>query len=210
MEDERVSADGRRGNLLCTLPPVPFVTWQGRLNSYDQYRLGPDLLVAPVLMPGATSRDVYFPKGRWWALEDVACVVDGPGFVEVAAPLERIPLFVRAGTVIPRYIHEPQHLKGPAPEEMELFIYPGPSQKSLWIAENGFDIQIDYTVTAEKHTLTINPVPISFTIWLMDRRATKVESTRDALLTWEVFDRDTMISGDAAAGVDVWYQSLPD
>ncbi len=171
----------------------------------DQYMLGADVLVAPILMPGATSRHVYFPKGRWWALEDATYIVDGPGFVEVAAPLERIPLFARAGAVIPRYIHAPQHLKGPSPEEMELFIYPGESRKSLRIAENGFDIQIDYIVTAEQRALTINPVPLTCTVWLMDTRAAKIQSARDALTTWEVFDLDTMINLDAAGGVDIRY-----
>ncbi|MFN2284516.1 MAG: TIM-barrel domain-containing protein, partial [Anaerolineae bacterium] len=116
----------------------------------DQYMLGADLLIAPVLTSGATSRYIYFPAGRWWALEDVACVVEGPHFVEVAAPLERIPIFARAGAVIPRYVHEPQHLKTPVPKDMELFIYPGPSRKSLCVAENGFDIQIEYAATPER------------------------------------------------------------
>jgi hypothetical protein len=88
---------------------------------------------------------------------------------------------------------------------MELFIYPGPSQKSLRIAENGFDIQIEYTATAERRVLTINPVPLTVTIWLMDSRAEKIQSARDALTTWEVFDHDTMINLDAAAGVDIRY-----
>ena len=63
----------------------------------DQYMLGPDLLVAPVLTAGATSRYVYFPKGRWWALEDVTCAIDGPGFVEVAALVGPHPGFCPGG-----------------------------------------------------------------------------------------------------------------
>lgn len=169
----------------------------------DQYMLGADVLVAPILTPGATSRFVYFPTGRWWALEDAACVIEGPGFVEVAAPLERIPLFVRAGAVIPRYIHNPQHLKTPAPDEMEIAIYPGASYKSLRIAENGFDIQIDYTAAAAQRALTINPVPLTFTLWLMDTRAEKIQSAHDALALWEVFDHDTMIALDASDGIDI-------
>lgn len=172
----------------------------------DQYMLGADLLIAPILTPDATSRYVYFPAGRWWALEDVTCAIDGPGFVEVAAPLEHIPIFVRAGAVLPRYIHNPQHLKTPAPEEMEIFIYPGESHKSLRIAENGFDIEIAYTATAEKHALTIAPVPLTFTVWLMDTRIAKVQSARDALTTWEVFERDTLVNLDAAAGVEVFFE----
>lgn len=65
----------------------------------DQYLVGPDLLVAPVLARGVTSRSVYLPAGRWrayWTNE----VVDGRRWVPVAAPVDRIPLFVRDGASV--------------------------------------------------------------------------------------------------------------
>ncbi|HVR43732.1 MAG TPA: TIM-barrel domain-containing protein [Thermoanaerobaculia bacterium] len=64
-----------------------------------QYLFGPDLLVAPMIRPG-TSRSVYLPPGTWydyWTREERR----GPGTIEVAAPLDRIPLFVRAGAILP-------------------------------------------------------------------------------------------------------------
>jgi sulfoquinovosidase len=60
----------------------------------DQYLLGPSLLVAPLLEPGATEREVGLPAGRWvdaWR----GGVFDGPEAVSVPAPIEEIPLFVR-------------------------------------------------------------------------------------------------------------------
>lgn len=65
-----------------------------------QYMLGPSLLVAPVLEEGATKKRVYFPAGlwtNWWSGTEHG----GPGWVEVSAPLERLPLFVREGTLLP-------------------------------------------------------------------------------------------------------------
>ncbi len=65
-----------------------------------QYMLGPSLLVAPVLEQGATTKRVYLPAGlwtEWWSGE----VRRGPGWVEVDAPLERLPLLVREGTLLP-------------------------------------------------------------------------------------------------------------
>ena len=62
---------------------------------HDQYLLGTDLLVAPVLDEGDTRR-VMFPRGRWtdfWTGE----VVEGGLTKTVAAPLGRIPVYVRAG-----------------------------------------------------------------------------------------------------------------
>jgi len=67
----------------------------------DQYLLGPDLLVAPVFAAGATQRAVYFPSGEWIDFDDASKVYDGPRWHTVPAPLERIPLFRRAGATLP-------------------------------------------------------------------------------------------------------------
>ena len=62
----------------------------------DQFLLGPDILVAPVYKPGATSRDAYLPAGSDWI--DVATKQLRPGgtTLRATAPLTRIPLWVRA------------------------------------------------------------------------------------------------------------------
>lgn len=63
----------------------------------DEYRLGPDLVVAPVLRQGVTSRPVHVPPGRWrdhWS----GRVLTGPATVEMPAPVEEIPLLERAGS----------------------------------------------------------------------------------------------------------------
>lgn len=64
-----------------------------------QFLFGPDLLVAPIYRPGS-HRSVYIPDGRWidyWS----GAAFEGPRTVEVEGPLERIPLFVRAGAILP-------------------------------------------------------------------------------------------------------------
>ncbi len=63
----------------------------------DQFMFGPDLLVAPVLYEGARSRDVYLPAGTAWTDERV----DGGQRITADAPLERIPLYLRAGRQLP-------------------------------------------------------------------------------------------------------------
>lgn len=67
----------------------------------DQFLLGADLLVAPVLKEGQVSREVYFPKGSdwidWWSGRRHK----GGTQAKIAAPLDRLPLFVRAGAVVP-------------------------------------------------------------------------------------------------------------
>jgi alpha-D-xyloside xylohydrolase len=67
----------------------------------DQYMFGPSILVAPVTDFKARQREVYLPQGSRWFDFYSGKVVDGGQVVNVAAPLERIPLFVREGSIIP-------------------------------------------------------------------------------------------------------------
>jgi alpha-D-xyloside xylohydrolase len=67
----------------------------------DQYMLGPAFLVAPVTEQGATSRDVYLPAGSdwydWWTDRRYP----GGQTIRADAPIERMPIFVRAGSIVP-------------------------------------------------------------------------------------------------------------
>ncbi|HJB42682.1 MAG TPA: glycoside hydrolase family 31 protein [Candidatus Gemmiger avicola] len=63
----------------------------------DEYCFGPDLLVAPVLEPGAQSRPVYLPAGASWTELHTGAVYAGGQTVAAAAPLATIPVFLRDG-----------------------------------------------------------------------------------------------------------------
>ena len=65
----------------------------------DQWIIGPGLLVAPVVS-GQASRDVYLPEGAWYDFW-TGKRYDGHQRIEVRPSLEQIPLFVRAGTLLP-------------------------------------------------------------------------------------------------------------
>jgi alpha-glucosidase len=67
----------------------------------DQFLAGGDLLVAPVLHEGRSSRDVYFPKGDAWIDWWTGSRHEGGTSAKIAAPLERLPLFIRAGASVP-------------------------------------------------------------------------------------------------------------
>lgn len=81
----------------------------------DELLFGPALLAAPVLAPGQRARDVYLPAGSWidlWRavhyqeatgelVVDAPTVTTGATTLTVPAPLEELPLFVRAGSVLP-------------------------------------------------------------------------------------------------------------
>lgn len=65
-----------------------------------QFLWGDDLLVAPVTRAGATAWPVYVPVGVWYDFWTGARH-EGPGGVTVEAPLDRLPLLVRAGAIVP-------------------------------------------------------------------------------------------------------------
>ena len=67
----------------------------------DQYMFGPDVLVAPILHKGDTSRKVYLPEGAKWKDVNSGEVFNGGQWINYDAPLEVIPLFLKYGANIP-------------------------------------------------------------------------------------------------------------
>ncbi|MGD0198293.1 MAG: TIM-barrel domain-containing protein [Solirubrobacteraceae bacterium] len=63
----------------------------------DQFMFGPDVLVAPVTVQGMRERDVYLPVGASWLDAWTGEPVAQTGWFKAAAPLERIPVYLRAG-----------------------------------------------------------------------------------------------------------------
>jgi alpha-D-xyloside xylohydrolase len=89
----------------------------------DEYMLGPAFLVAPVTEQGATSRPVYLPQGHDWYNFWTRERVRGGQTIRVDAPIDVLPLFVRAGSILPlgapiESTHEAQKIE-------RLSVYPG-------------------------------------------------------------------------------------
>jgi alpha-D-xyloside xylohydrolase len=77
----------------------------------DQYMFGPAFLVSPVYEYEARTRDLYLPKGTSWYDFYNGEVFAGGQHIKAAAPLNRMPLFVRAGSIVPtgvdiQYVNE--------------------------------------------------------------------------------------------------------
>lgn len=75
----------------------------------DQYLWGRDVMVAPVMEQGADRRQVRFPSGRWVDINNPSTVYDGDTTVTVDAPLHVLPLFARAGALIPKADYRMKH-----------------------------------------------------------------------------------------------------
>ncbi|HTW60548.1 MAG TPA: TIM-barrel domain-containing protein [Terracidiphilus sp.] len=89
----------------------------------DEYMFGPAFLVAPVTDQGSTSRQVYLPAGTDWYNYWTNERVRGGQTITVSAPIDTIPLFVRAGSIVPlgtriESTHDPQSIA-------QVRVYPG-------------------------------------------------------------------------------------
>ena len=99
-----------------------------------EYLFGPAFLVAPVYEPGADSRTVYLPDGTDWYDFNSGEKLAGGRSIEAAAPLVRMPLFVRAGSVVPTG-PAIQHTSADPDAPLTLNVYTG--------ADGAFDIYED-------------------------------------------------------------------
>src|SRR5205823_324406 len=72
------------------------------LNIGDQYLFGPAIMVNPVTTAGATTRSVYLPAGsKPWFNFWTGATSPASQRIEVPAPIETLPLFIRPGSILP-------------------------------------------------------------------------------------------------------------
>ena len=104
-------------------------------NMGDEYMFGPALLVAPVTDQGATTRSVYLPAGTDWYNFWTNEKVHGGQTITVAAPIDTIPLFVRAGSILP--LGSPVESTNEKQEIAKLRVYPGADADGLIYQDDG-------------------------------------------------------------------------
>ncbi len=92
-------------------------------NVGDEFMFGPSLLVAPVVKQGAVHRSVYLPKAAAWYDFWTGKKIAGEQEIEADAPLDRIPLFAPAGSILPLGSNIEYAEQNSDP--VELRIYPG-------------------------------------------------------------------------------------
>ncbi|MGB2665069.1 MAG: TIM-barrel domain-containing protein [Candidatus Acidiferrum sp.] len=101
----------------------------------DEYMWGRNLLVAPVVEKGAATRQVYLPRGGWydfWTGERV----DGGRQIERTVDLETIPIYVRAGSLLPLGPVK-QYVSEKVDEALSLSVYPGADTSFLLYEDDG-------------------------------------------------------------------------
>lgn len=132
------------------------------LSISDQFMFGPALMACPVYEYKARSREVYFPEGAEWYDFYSGKRYEGGQARKVAAPYERMPLYVRAGAIIP-FGPEIQHTAELPAEEITLYVYAGADGKFTLYEDEGVNYNyekgaysmIDFTYDDSARTLTI-------------------------------------------------------
>lgn len=103
-------------------------------NMSDEWLMGPSLLAAPILTPDG-RRLIYLPQDDWYPFESNV-PVKGKRTIEVTVGLDEIPLYVRAGTILPLappILHTSQLPGGP----LDLQIYPGRDATFTLVEDDG-------------------------------------------------------------------------
>jgi alpha-D-xyloside xylohydrolase len=129
----------------------------------DQWLLGDSLLVAPVL-DDADERRVYFPAARWtdwWTGE----AVHGPAWQTVDAPLDRLPLYLREGALVPMG-PVMRHVDEFPVEDIRVRVTPfsGDGERSLVVPVNGREVNVRYASAAGAHTLDVGPTDVAIEV----------------------------------------------
>ncbi len=150
-EASRVTSEGTT-----LMRPLVMDFWSdpAALDQRYQYMFGPAFLVAPVLQPGAREWVVYLPRaGAGWHDFWTGERLPGGQAVTSPAPLERIPLYVRSGSIVP--LGPPMHFTGEKKADpIELRVYIG--------ADASFTLYEDDGVTNEYEKGTCASIPLTW------------------------------------------------
>ncbi len=147
------------------------LTW----NDGTQFMFGPALMINPVTEAGATSRRVYLPANTTWYDFWTGEKLTGGQHIEAAAPLERLPLYVRAGSILPlgpeeEYADEKPN--GP----IELRIYPGANGSFTLYNDEGDNYDYEHGAHA---TTTVTYSDADHTVTFAARQGTYPNMPRE-------------------------------
>ncbi len=119
--------------LVLQYPSDP-VTW-GTTTRYE-YMLGENILVAPVYRSQPVRDSIYLPEGKWFDYWDGKVYEGNTTLNAYPAPLDKLPLFVKAGSVIPMY--QQMNYDGERPADtLTLDVYPGPEARFNMFEDEG-------------------------------------------------------------------------
>jgi alpha-D-xyloside xylohydrolase len=132
-------------------------------NLGDEYLFGDSLLVAPIFTEEGRRR-VYLPEGvwtDWWSKRRIA----GPCWIDVAADIETLPLYVREGGIISmgpvmNYVDEVPT------DQIELLVSPfeGDGRSAFRVPVNDELVDVEYVASSGRHTVSISDTAVAFQV----------------------------------------------
>jgi len=185
---------------------MDFPADRNALDIPDQFMFGPALLVNPVTKPGATSRTLYLPAGTTWYDFWTGASLKGGQIITAAAPLEIMPLYVRAGSIIPMG-PELQYANEQRFSSIEVRIYPGADGEftlyeddgATYAYEKGAYAAITLRWSDAAHTLTISAQAGSFPGMLQKRTFNVVLVSSKHGVGEEITHPDQVVNYNGAA-----------
>ena len=173
-------------------------------NIGDQFMFGPAFLVKPVTEPGVSTTRLYLPQAKWYDFWS-GTAVDGPKTLEAASPLDRMPVYVRAGSIVPMGPLKQWSTEKPE-DPIELRVYRGANgdftlyedENDNYSYEKGVYATIPFRWDDAKQTLTIGARNGEFPGMLTERtfRIVFVRDNRGAgILPEEKPDKIVQYSG---------------
>ncbi|MBP7892326.1 MAG: DUF4968 domain-containing protein [Firmicutes bacterium] len=137
---------------------------------YDQFMLGSYIMVAPVYLPSAAARPVYFPRGRWANLETGQLIESMGEHVLVQCPLDQIPAYLKEASILP-WGREMSYV-GQREQELEVIdIFP-----SAAMSEGAFSVYADDGETLDYKDGKFGFVDISYNYRARGRLALTITS----------------------------------
>lgn len=136
----------------------------------DAFLFGPHLLVAPVFEKGATSRTVTLPAGAWFDFW-TGKRLEGGRAVTLDAPLDSMPLLVRAGAILPTGPVK-QYADEPSTEPILLTLYPGADGSFTFYDDDGISFAHEHGDFAE---ITMHWNDAAKTLTLKHTRGTRTQ-----------------------------------
>ncbi|MDJ0736349.1 MAG: glycoside hydrolase family 31 protein [Nostocaceae cyanobacterium] len=97
---------------------------------YDQVLLGSSIMAAPVYRPGVEYRAVYLPEGTWYDWWSGECY-EGATHILAHAPLDKMPMYIRAGSIIP-LVPVMQYVEEFPVNQLRLLVAPGTGEFTLY------------------------------------------------------------------------------
>lgn len=152
------------------------------LNIAYQFMFGPSIMVNPVYTYGVRQREVYFPKNEvWYDFYTGEVISNGGDNKTVAAPYEKIPLFVRGGSIIP-FGPEIEYTRQKTAENIRLYVYAGKNGEFTLYEDEGINYgyeagrfaNISFSYDDSSKTLTISDRQGEFPGMLKERTFTVV------------------------------------